>query len=60
MWVERNPEPGETVRFQLDNQKEIGVYLRRGSGSAQSFWIVDIGSRNIWVWELATFEVWII
>lgn len=58
MWVERSPEQGETVRFEIDNQKEIGIYLRRGNGSAQLFWIVDIGSRLLWAWELTTFEVW--
>ena len=58
MWIERPPNQGETVRFEIDNQKKIGIYLRRGDGSAQLFWIVDIGDRLLWAWELTTFEVW--
>jgi len=58
MWIERPPKQGETVRFEIDNQKEIGIYLRRGNGSAQLFWIVDIGNRLVWAWEHTTFEVW--
>ena len=58
MWIERRPEPGETVRFNYSDQKEIGIYLRRGNGSAQLFWIIDVGSRLIWAWELTDFEVW--
>jgi hypothetical protein len=58
MWIERQPEQGETVKFLLDERHEIGVYLRRGNGSAQTFWIIDIGDRRVWAWELTTFEVW--
>ena len=58
MWVERNPIHGETVRFQLNNQLKIGVYVKRGFGSAQNFWIIDIGNRKIYAWDLTTFEVW--
>jgi hypothetical protein len=59
MWVERNPEPGETVRFQLYKRLKIGIYLRRGNGSAQLFWIIDIGERRIWADEYTDFQVWI-
>ena len=57
-WVERSPNPGETVRFSFDGHYEVGVYLKRCPGSAQTFWIVDIGDRKMWVWEEATLEVW--
>ena len=57
-WIERTPKQGETVRFTLNDILTIGVFLRRGPGSAQTYWIVDIGHRRIWVWEQATFEVW--
>lgn len=57
-WIERTPKEGETVRFTLDGIYKVGVFLRRGPGSAQTFWIVDIGNRLVWVWEQATFEVW--
>ena len=57
-WIERSPQQGDVVRFTVDDHYEIGVYLRRGPGSAQTFWIVDIGDRRMWVWELATFDVW--
>jgi len=56
-WIERNPEPGETVRFTLNNTIEIGVYLKRGFGSAQNYWIIDIGNRRVWAWDYTTFEV---
>jgi len=58
MWVERKPTEGETVRFYLSNFLKIGIYLRRGDGSAQIFWIVDLGHRRVWADELTTFEVW--
>lgn len=58
MWIERNPEIGETVRFEICNKKEIGVYIKRGFGSAQNFWIIDIGNRRLWAWDLTTFKVW--
>lgn len=63
-WIERPPDPGETVRFIYSDtigqytQKKIGIYLRRGPGSAQTFWIVDIGTLKLWIDEYATFEVW--
>jgi hypothetical protein len=57
-WVERKPEQGETVRFTDIDHKIIGVFLRIGHGSAQNFYIIDIGHRLYWAWELTTFEVW--
>ena len=58
MWTERRPTEGETVKFDLNGHATIGIFLRRGAGSAQSYWIVDIGSRRVWLWGLTTFEVW--
>ena len=56
-WEEKAPTPGDTVKFDLNERSVIGVYLRRGPGSAQTYWIIDIGDRLIWAWELTTFEV---
>jgi len=58
MWVEKNPIEGETVKFKLNDEIKIGIYLRRSYGSAQNFWVVDIGRRLIHAWDLTTFEVW--
>jgi hypothetical protein len=57
-WLEREPKEGETVRFSLDDKLKIGIYIKRGYGSAQNFWIIDVGNRRIWAWDLTTFEVW--
>ncbi|MFN4973676.1 MAG: hypothetical protein ACK5GV_00360 [Bacteroidota bacterium] len=58
MWVERSPIQGETVKFQLNNEIKIGVFVKRAPGSAQNYWVIDIGSRKIFAWSLTTFEVW--
>ena len=58
MWIERNPQQNETVRFTLNGILTIGIFLRRGPGSAQNYWIVDIGNRRLWLWDYTTFEVW--
>jgi hypothetical protein len=57
-WIERTPNIGETVRFSLDGFLTIGVFIKKGNGSSQTYRIVDIGYRRVWVWESATFEVW--
>lgn len=58
MWVERRPEQFETVRFMYDDKYQIGIYLRRADGSAQLFWVIDMGYKLLYAWEYTSFEVW--